>query len=207
MSRFDSKIRRTLLISFFALAMIGALLAQTSTGVIVGQVKDITGAVLAGATVEIVNSGTRLTQNVKTNNDGFYRSPDLPPGVYDITMAHSGFKSADVKGVPWQINQTARVDITAELGAVTEHVEVQSSAPLLQTETSSTRTGDPKPDHRQPPPQWAKLSGPDKARPRRGPGAGWQGKRDQSKSGLRLGPRHQWRTNGERGLCPRRHLG
>jgi len=126
------------LIGFFALASLGVLLAQISTGVIVGQVKDITGAVLADATVQIVNSATGLNQSVKTNSDGFYRSPDLPPGAYDILMAHPGFKSADVKGVTLQINQTARVDITAELGAVTEHVEVQSSAPLLQTETSST---------------------------------------------------------------------
>jgi len=138
MSRLDIKIRRTLLIGFFALASLGVLLAQISTGVIVGQVKDITGAVLADATVQIVNSATGLNQSVKTNSDGFYRSPDLPPGAYDILMAHPGFKSADVKGVTLQINQTARVDITAELGAVTEHVEVQSSAPLLQTETSST---------------------------------------------------------------------
>ncbi len=116
----------------------GLLKGQTSTGVIVGTVTDPSGAVLADASITIVNPATGLTHQIRTNATGFYRSPDVPPGAYDITMEHAGFKTAVIRSVTLQINQTARVDVAAELGAVTQQVEVEASAPLLQTETSAT---------------------------------------------------------------------
>ena len=135
MESFGKKMLRLHLV---VLTAVGTLLAQTSTGVIVGRVTDPTGLALAGANVQLVNTGTGLSHRVETNSDGFYRSPDLPPGSYDITMEQTGFKTALIRGVVLQIDQTARVDISAELGAVTQQIEVQAAAPLLQTETSST---------------------------------------------------------------------
>src|SRR5215831_15434821 len=116
----------------------GLLQGQTSTGVIVGTVTDPSGAVVADASITIVNPATGSAHQVRTNATGFYRSPDLPPGAYDITMEHAGFKTVIIRSVELQINQTARVDVAAELGAVTQQVEVEVSAPLLQTETSGT---------------------------------------------------------------------
>jgi hypothetical protein len=122
------------------LAIVGALYlkGQTSTGVIVGSVTDPSGAVLSDVSITITNPATGLTHQVRTNSTGFYRSPDLPPGTYDIRMEHAGFKTAVIRGITVQINQTARVDIAADLGAVTQEVEVKATASLLQTETSST---------------------------------------------------------------------
>jgi len=135
MATFNKKMLRLYLL---VLAAAGAILAQTSTGIIVGRVTDQTGSAITNANVDLVNTGTGLSHRVQTNSEGFYRSPDIPPGSYDITFEQTGFKTAVVRGVVLQINQTARVDITAELGAVTQQVEVEAAAPLLQTETSAT---------------------------------------------------------------------
>ncbi|PWU11170.1 MAG: hypothetical protein C5B51_03040 [Terriglobia bacterium] len=134
MESFHKKMLRTCLLAVTA----SAILAQTSTGIIVGRVTDQTGSVLSSANVQLVNTGTGLSHRVQTNSEGFFRSPDLPPGSYDITVEETGFKTAVIRGVVLQINQTARVDVTAELGAVSQQVEVEAAAPLLQTETSAT---------------------------------------------------------------------
>lgn len=114
------------------------LMAQTSTGVIIGDVTDSSGGVLVGASVTIANTATGVVHKLQTNTAGFYRSPDLPPGIYTLTFELSGFKTARVKEIRLQVNQTARVDIAAEVGAVSQGIEIEAIAPLLQSETSST---------------------------------------------------------------------
>ena len=122
-----------------ALVVVAVLaLGQTSTGIILGTVTDPSGAMLAATAVTFRNTETGLTHHVLTDAAGFFRSPDLPPGSYEITMERPGFKTGVVKGITLQINQTVRVDIEAQLGAVTQQVEVEAEAPLLQSETSST---------------------------------------------------------------------
>ena len=114
------------------------LMAQTSTGVIIGAVTDTSGGVLAGASITIANTATGVVHKLQTNSVGFYRSPDLPPGMYTLTFEQSGFKTATVKEISLQVNQTARVDVVAQVGAVSETIEVEAFTPLLQSETSST---------------------------------------------------------------------
>jgi hypothetical protein len=116
----------------------GFLWGQTTTGIIVGLVTDSSGAVVPNAQVTITNIETHVSQPALTGSGGFYQSPNLPPGTYDISVEAKGFKRTTATAVPLQINQTARVDVTMELGKVTEQVQVTAAAPLLQTQTSST---------------------------------------------------------------------
>jgi hypothetical protein len=81
-------------VSFVIAAFLGLVppvLAQRTTGTIVGTVKDDTGAVLPGVTVSITGEKIVGAQTAVTNAEGFYRFPALPPGTYDITFELGGF--------------------------------------------------------------------------------------------------------------------
>src|SRR4051794_16338093 len=117
----------------------GSLSAQT-LGMVTGEVKDSTGAMVAGAAVTVRNTATNGLREAVTNEEGIYAIPALNPGIYDVKAEKSGFKSASRTAVELQVQQTARVDFTLEVGQVSETVEVTSSAPLLTTENATVGT-------------------------------------------------------------------
>src|SRR5207237_5951391 len=92
------------------------------------------------ATVTAKNVDTNITTEAKTNSSGVYNLLFLPVGSYTITVQATGFKTASLAPFPLSVNQTARVDVTMEVGAITESVDVTAAAPIMQTET--TQTGD-----------------------------------------------------------------
>src|SRR5947208_13441533 len=114
-----------------------SLFAQANTGTIVGTVRDSGGAVLASAPIKIRNEETNISRTVVTGAGGDYSVPLLPPGIYEVSAAVQGFSEAVFRNVELQVNQTVRMDFTLTLGAVQESVDVASSAPLIQTDTSS----------------------------------------------------------------------
>lgn len=113
--------------------------AQT-LGTITGEVKDATGANVAGASITIRNVGTNGLRSVVTNEEGLYTAPALNPGMYEVRVEKQGFKSATRAAFELQVQQTARVDFMLEIGAVTETVEVQGSAAMLATENATVGT-------------------------------------------------------------------
>src|SRR5438093_13229148 len=90
--------------------------AQT-LGTITGEVKDSTGAVVPGATVTVINKATNATRTTSSNEVGLYDFPALPPGPYTVKSELDGFKTA-TSDVELQVNQTARVNFTLELGTI-----------------------------------------------------------------------------------------
>ncbi|MCW5976572.1 MAG: TonB-dependent receptor [Bryobacteraceae bacterium] len=124
---------------FLMLAVSVCLDAQTTgSATIVGTVTDQTGARVVGAQVNVVNTGTRFTANGVTNQDGDYYVPYLIPGAYLLTIEASGFKRYVRDGITLRINETPRIDVQLEVGAVTEAINVSGAAPLLETETAAT---------------------------------------------------------------------
>jgi Carboxypeptidase regulatory-like domain len=113
------------------------LSGQTITASLGGAIKDPTGAVVPNATIHIVNAGTKVATVLTSGSMGQYLAPSLPPGTYDIRVEAAGFKSAQSDGLILDVTQAARLDITLEVGAVTETLEVHSITPLLQTADSS----------------------------------------------------------------------
>src|SRR5690606_20465307 len=77
---------------------------------------------------------------VETNEAGNYTVPFLNPGIYNITAELEGFKTSRVDGRQVQVGDVQRVNITLEVGAVTEVIEVQAGAQMLQTSDSSLGT-------------------------------------------------------------------
>jgi hypothetical protein len=109
--------------------------AQTQGG-ITGIVTDTTSASVHGATVTLTNSATGATRVTVTNDAGVYRFPALPPGTYSLRIEASGFKRLVNDGVQVQVEQTVRLDVSLEVGQVSEVVAVTGSALLSQESTT-----------------------------------------------------------------------
>ncbi|MEW5980007.1 MAG: carboxypeptidase regulatory-like domain-containing protein [Acidobacteriota bacterium] len=114
--------------------------AQTSFGKITGILRDTSGAVLPDANVTATNEKTGITRQVRTDSGGNYLIPSLPPSTYTVEAELKGFKKAVSSKIVLEVNQTLRVDLTLEVGEITQTVEVEASAPLLQSETSTVGT-------------------------------------------------------------------
>ncbi|MBI3696658.1 MAG: carboxypeptidase regulatory-like domain-containing protein, partial [Acidobacteria bacterium] len=107
--------------------------AQVLYGSIVGTVTDPANAVVPNATVTVTHALTGLSRQASTDGAGYYSIPNLPQGAYDLSVTVSGFKPLTQKGVNVLINNVTRMDLSLEVGAVTESVTVEASAALLQT--------------------------------------------------------------------------
>jgi outer membrane receptor protein involved in Fe transport len=111
--------------------------AQSTTGTILGVVKDASGAVVSGAKVVVTNTGTNLRFETPTSADGSYTAPLLPIGAYMLEVSAPGFRTYRQEGIRLQVNQQARVDVSLALGQLNETVEVRADAAVVETTTSS----------------------------------------------------------------------
>jgi len=125
---------RVLVIFFFCLSC--ALWAQKDTGSIVGTVTDPSGAVVAGAKVVIADLERGNNFETTTNQSGEFVASALHVGRYTVTVEHAGFKKAVSVPVDLDVQQRIAVNVTLQVGALTQAVEVTTAAPLLETETS-----------------------------------------------------------------------
>ena len=113
--------------------------AQTS-GDITGLVSDASGAAVTGASVTVTNKATGASRNVITNNEGLYAFPSLLPGVYELKVEQSGFKTTRLDNIRLEVQQTARLDVRMEVGTVGESVAISSIAALLNAENATVGT-------------------------------------------------------------------
>lgn len=107
-------------------------LAQKITGDISGTVQDSTGAVVKGANVTASNTGTGETRSATTSDAGFYRIVELPPGTYKVTATAQGFKTV-TREAQVSISLVTLSDFQLQPGQVSETVEVEGVAPLVET--------------------------------------------------------------------------
>ena len=111
--------------------------AQVSTAELSGTVTDASGAVISPAKVTAVNADTGLSRQTVSDSTGAYVMTLLPPGNYNLTAEAPGFRRLVQNGVPLAVNQRARVDLTLQVGEVSETVEVKATAPLLESQSSA----------------------------------------------------------------------
>src|SRR6266702_3525427 len=112
-------------------------MAQNVTGTIVGTVRDSTGAAIQSVPIAIVNEGTNVEFKTQTNSAGEYTAPGLAAGVYTVKAESAGFRQQVVKGLTLLPNRTARQDLTLEVGAVQQSVEVAATAPVVNSENAT----------------------------------------------------------------------
>jgi hypothetical protein len=113
--------------------------AQGTGGRILGRVADPSGAVLAGVKVTAVNEATGVSRETKTGDSGDYGFPDLPVGAYTLSFELPRFKKNVSKGLALDVNQVITLNMSMQLGAAQEVVDVTSDAPLV--DTTSTQMG------------------------------------------------------------------
>ncbi|MBI2819350.1 MAG: TonB-dependent receptor, partial [Acidobacteria bacterium] len=139
------KVTRTPRVLITGVLLLGYLvqgaLTQTVTGTILGTVKDTSGALVPDASVEIRNTETGATRVVQTDERGAYRALRLSPGNYQVQVSKPGFKVQLRTGITLSVAQEATIDVTLEVGEVTETVTVSAEAPLVETAGSATVSG------------------------------------------------------------------
>jgi hypothetical protein len=125
-----------------SLFLVGALLpvaaiAQETRGNINGVVQDSSG-VIPGATVRITNAGTSQTQQLVTNDRGYFEAVLLNPGQYEVRVELQGYKTLSQTGITLAVGQTVNMTLAMEVGQLTEEVTVKAEAPLLDATTVSS---------------------------------------------------------------------
>ena len=128
----------------YALACVLALslpaLAQEQTGSIVGNVKDTSGAVLPGVSVEAKSLSTgSVVSTVVTDGSGTFRFIGLRPGKYDVTAKLQGFTPAMAQAVDLRLGQMLTVDLALAVGGVQEQVSVTAESPIIDTKQAARR--------------------------------------------------------------------
>src|SRR6185369_8442178 len=111
MKHTTTQIGRTLSSLILLLILGTGAFAQSNTGSITGVITDQNGAVVANATVTIINQGTNEKRTVQSDGEGRYEVPGLPNGVYTVESTATGFKTTSVKDLRLAVGEKARADI------------------------------------------------------------------------------------------------
>ena len=106
-----------------------------ATAQISGTVKDQSGAVLPGVEVTATQTDTGVTRNAVTNETGSYVLSNLPIGPYRLEAGLPGFRTFVQTGIVLQVNSSPVINAVLEVGQVSEQVEVQANAALVETRT------------------------------------------------------------------------
>jgi hypothetical protein len=114
--------------------------AQVAGATLTGTVSDPSGAVIPNAQISIKNVATGQERVFNTDSAGFYSSPNLLPGQYAVTVTAAGFSTEVRSGITLTVGGQQRLNITMNVGQVSQKVEVTGEAPAIQL-ASSTISG------------------------------------------------------------------
>src|SRR5947209_1553389 len=115
------------------MASCAALWAQSaSVSQISGTVQDSTGLVVPGAQITVTQTDTGLARATMSGPDGAYILPGLPVGPYRLEAKKEGFSSYVQSGIVLQVNTNPAIDITLTVGSVSEQVQVEAGAAMVE---------------------------------------------------------------------------
>jgi len=125
--------RKGLLFATLTALLASALaLGQTTTATLSGVVKDASGALVPDVKVTARNADTGATRDTRTDSDGRYSLTNLGPGRYEVRAERAGFKTAAQSGVILTVGGATVLDLTVQIGEVSEVVEVKQEEPLIE---------------------------------------------------------------------------
>ena len=132
--------RRPVVLAISALFLCSiSLVAQSDSGSIVGFVKDQSGAVIPNALITLKNEATNIERQTTANEAGYYVFTSVPPGLHSVAAEAKGFKKVEVKHNKLDPNSSLAVDVSLQIGAATETIEVTASSQVLQTESGTVQ--------------------------------------------------------------------
>ena len=123
-------------LALLCLSVTGAW-AQETRGSIEGIVKDSSGAVLPGVTVEAKSPSLVGAQSTTSDANGVYRFPALAPGNYEVSATLSGFTTKKVSDIQLSLGQTLKVDFALPIAGMTESVQVTAESPLIDVKANA----------------------------------------------------------------------
>ena len=130
--------RRACLVVVLSLIPASVLAQGASTATIAGVVRDSSGAVLPGVTVEAASPALiEKIRSTATDERGQYRLPDLRPGVYTVTFSLAGFSTLRRDGLELRTNFTAQVDADLKVSEIQETITVSGATPLVDTQSAT----------------------------------------------------------------------
>ncbi|HZR67148.1 MAG TPA: carboxypeptidase-like regulatory domain-containing protein [Terriglobales bacterium] len=136
-----AKFSRALLVALAVCVSAIALFAQgTYRSQIRGVVSDSSGAVVRDAKVTITESGTNITSSIKTNDKGEYFFTSLRPSTYSVKVEAQGFRPEEQTGIVLAVDQQSSLNFTLSPGSISTEVQVNTTAPLLDTGSSTLGT-------------------------------------------------------------------
>jgi hypothetical protein len=116
------------------------LAAQSPNGTINGLVLDPSSRAITGADVLVINDATGVKHPTKTNDEGIYVVPNLPPGPYRLQVSKTGFKTLIKPDIVLNIQDALSINFTLPVGAAFDSVTVEAGAPLINTESAAVGT-------------------------------------------------------------------
>ena len=114
-----------------------ACIASGFTGTLVGRVTDSSGRPIRSAKLVVRNIATNASRELTTDMQGEFAASLLPPGTYEVSAQTEGFHTKILRGVILDVDQTVRIDLTLKVGSLHEEVVINSSTPLLESESSA----------------------------------------------------------------------
>ena len=123
-----------------ALIATSAASAQTTNARLSGTVRDIAGDVIPDATLTITNLDTNQVRTLQSSSTGEFADPSLAPGRYSVAIERTGFQKVVQSGVVLTVGQDATLNATLSPGSVTETVNVDTGAELINTTTAEIST-------------------------------------------------------------------
>jgi len=127
---------RALAVACLVLAVSVPSFSQTTTGRIIGNVHDQTGAAVAAASLTIIDTQRGTRRTATTDDSGGYFVSNLPPGVYTVRVEAKGFRTVEREGVLIEVATDVPIEIALSPGDVRETVVVTSEVPLVNTTSS-----------------------------------------------------------------------
>ena len=125
--------RHALLGFVLALLCVSLLSAQSTKVEVFGVVRDPADLPVAGADIHIRNIDTLVTADTKSDPSGVYRFVALPPGNYEISVKKDGFSLLRRTGLTFRVGEQVPLDLALKVGDISQSVEVEEAAPLLQS--------------------------------------------------------------------------
>ena len=132
-----SILRALLVCTLICFALAGYVSGQVATGRIAGRITDPTGAVVPNASVSITNEATGVVQTVLSNSNGDYIFQAVNPGSYALRVEVPQLEEFYRPGIQAHIQDNITIDVTLQVGSISQRIEVTGSAPLLQEQDAS----------------------------------------------------------------------
>src|SRR5580704_14122176 len=128
---------------FLAIALLSsatASLAQTDRATLEGTVMDPSGGTISGADVKVTVVDTGISQERKTNTNGYYRFPGLPVGQVTVTVSNTSFKTKVIEQVTLEVGETHTLDVALDVGQISERVEIKAEAGPAERASAAAAT-------------------------------------------------------------------